>query len=449
MQNNQSISNPTQNLDKSWQRKGGLLAWSIFITSILYYCYAYLLRVYPSIMEQDLLTHFHITAGAFGNLTAYYYYAYAPLQLPVGVAVDRYGARRSLITACCISIAGILTFTIANSLALAEVGRFMIGFGSAFAYVTVLKLATIWLPRRFFATATGIATGSGMLAAVVTDIYITKFQQAYSYHATLYLCVFIGAILLALIISLVHDKKNDLTEADGTDPEAFAVSYSQLGHYLIKLAKNPQMWIIGIIGSLMYLPASVFMDVWGIPYFTTTYHFSAEDAGLAVSLVTLGWVVFSPITGAISDRLGTRKMPLVISTFSGALLASLIFFVPDLPKDLLFLLLFLLGVSCASHPLTFTLSKENNDDKISGTSIAFANCIIMLGGVIFQPLVGKLLDIGWTGATNHGIRVYSAHDFTMALSILPIGLLIAGILTLAVKETFHRAVERRQQAARQ
>ena len=76
-----------------------LIGWIVFFVGILYYCFAYLLRVYPSVMMDPLLRQFHITAGQFGNLTAFYYYAYAPMQIPVGMAVDKFGARKSLVSA--------------------------------------------------------------------------------------------------------------------------------------------------------------------------------------------------------------------------------------------------------------------------------------------------------------------------------------------------------------
>lgn len=420
--------------------KTNLMAWAIFVTGILYYCYAYLLRVYPGIMENDLLMHFHITAGTFGNLAAFYYYAYAPMQLPVGLTVDRFGARRTLILACFISVIGLTIFAYSSYLPLAEFGRFLIGFGSAFAYVTVLKLATLWLPKNYFATATGVATGSGMLSAVFTEIYLTRLVQTFGYAVALCFCILIGIVLLFLIISLIRDKSPSHNTTYNHNSGESVFSFNQLGHYIWLLAKNPQMWLIGIIGAMMYLPASVFLDVWGPAYLKAVYHLTPKQAGLGVSMTLCGWIFASPIVGMLSDKFGTRKIPLIFSTFSASLVAAIIFYIPNISTILLYMLLFILGLLCASHPLCFTLSKENNSSKIAGTSIAFANCLIMSGGVVFQPVVGKLLDYGWTGTFIHGIRSYTIGDYTFALSIIPLGLFCAGLLTLVLKETFQKQV---------
>lgn len=414
-----------------------LLSWAIFATGIFFYCYAYLMRIYPSVMQKDLLIHFHITASSFGVLSAFYYFAYAPMQLPVGFAVDRFGARRSLILASSISTFGIFIFVSSNYLALAELGRFMIGFGCAFAYVTVLKLATIWLPKKYFATATGVATGSGMLAGVFTYNYLPRIIQYHGYKTALYLCFIIGLVLTFLIISFVRDKKESHQQSKSDSDTQ--ISLRKLGAYLILLAKNPQMWLIGLIGAFMYLPASVFLDAFGMPYLKDVYHLTAKQAGIGVSMTLAGWIIASPVIGVLSDLFRTRKIPILISTFLAAIIISIIFYLPGISGIILYFLLFIFGMSCAAHPLCFTLSKENNPIKISATSIAFANCLIMLGGVFFQPIVGKLLDVNWSGVLSHGLRVYSSSDYAVALSVLPIGLIFAGLLSLGIRETFHRA----------
>ncbi|MCB1827224.1 MAG: MFS transporter [Coxiellaceae bacterium] len=443
MEQNLSVDQST--LSKDTFSKTATLAWAIFFTGILYYCFAYLLRVYPSVMEPQLLHHFHITAGSFGVLTSFYYFAYAPMQLPVGVSVDKIGPRRSMMIACTISITGALLFSQSDLYTIALVGRFLIGFGSAFAYVTALKLATIWLPRRFFATATGAVTGMGMISAIFTDIYLTHIVETNGYQHAMKFPLFIGLILFVLIIAIIRDKPKDKMENEDSMKrvrETSALSFHELKEFLLTIMKNPQMWIIGAVGALLYLPASVFLDVWAMPYLQFVYHLTPDDAAVGISIMLAGWICSSFMTGALSDILGRRRTPLLIGTFGAATTAAFIVYVPNIPQAALYILLFILGAFCGPHPLCFTLSKENYMQKISGTAIAFANFIIMMGGFIFQPVVGKLLDLVWVGTIQDGIRVYTPSNYMFALSIMPLGLLIAGVLSLFIKETYHKAVDR-------
>jgi sugar phosphate permease len=421
--------------------KTSIIAWSVFLTGILYYCFAYLLRVYPSVMQPNLLQHFHMSAGSFGILSSFYYFAYAPLQLPIGVTIDKVGPRRALIFACSVSIVGAWLFAYSDYYAMALVGRFLIGFGSAFAYVTALKLATIWLPARYFATATGAVTGLGMVAAIATDLYLTHLIEVSSFQYALYFPVVIGVILLMLIVAVVREKAQEIRAADAVAPSAdpSALSYTHLMQQLLVIVKSQQMWVISIVGALLYLPSSMFLDVWAIPYFETVHHLSPHAAALGVSIMLFGWICSSFLTGALSDLLCTRKIPVVIGSFGAAATIAFILFVPNIPMSALYVLLFIGGAFCGPHPLCFTLCKENHSRKISGTTIAFANFIIMMGGFIFQPVVGKLLDWVSHGVIENGLHIYSAADYVAALSIMPIGLCIAGVLSLFIKETYRKS----------
>ena len=71
-----------------------LIPWIMCSIGALFYIYEYLLRVAPSVMTDDLMASFHIGAAALGNMVACYYYIYVPMQLVVGVLMDRFGPRR-------------------------------------------------------------------------------------------------------------------------------------------------------------------------------------------------------------------------------------------------------------------------------------------------------------------------------------------------------------------
>lgn len=408
-------------------------AFTIFAVAVLYYSFAYLLRVYPGVMEYELSQRFHITASSFGLLTSFYYFAYAPMQIPVGVSVDRIGPRRSLMTACAIATTGAFLFSTSTSYNLALLGRFMIGMGSSFAYVTALKLSTIWLPPRFFGTAAGVLTGVGMFAAILTDVFLTRLISSTGFTNTLQIPIFIGLVLFVLIFMTIRDKPSN--GGFQANDETASVSIKQLSEYLVKFVKSPQMWLIGIIGSLMYLPSSTFLDVWAIPYLKRSYGMTAEQASYGTSLMFLGWIVSTLSVGAVSDIFQNRRAPLKVATFLAFVVSCVLFYAPDLSIFSVFCLMFSLGVCCGPHPLCFTLSKELFPKKVAGSAIAFANCCIMLGGLIFQPVVGKLLDWQWAGGMQDGVRIYSSHNYMLSLSVIPMALLISFFLTYLIKDT--------------
>ena len=91
------------------------LGWFICALGALFYAYEYLLRIAPSAMEDALRLHFNLTATGFGFLSAVYYYAYVPMQLPVGILMDRYGPKRLLTFACFLCVIGTYMFADTHS----------------------------------------------------------------------------------------------------------------------------------------------------------------------------------------------------------------------------------------------------------------------------------------------------------------------------------------------
>lgn len=427
----QSVSTTIETSSKS-----AAILWFIWGTGAIFYCYAYFLRISPSVMMDDLIQHFHITAAQIGNLSAFYYYAYTPMQLPVGLIIDRFGARLVLALSCLICLSGLLLFISADALYVAQIGRFLIGFGSAFAYITSLKLATIWLPANRFATAAGLTTAFGMTAAIFSDHYLTDIVAQVGYRNALYCGLMIGIGLFFLIVFMVRNKPKTLSSEE---TQTSMVSFKQLLSSLWMFMKDSQMWLIGIVGCLLYLPASVFLDLWGITYLKTVYNLSADQAANAAIMVFIGWIIASPLFGMFSDKLKRRKLPLLIAAFIGAILMSVIFYMPNhISTEELFIMLFILGMSLGSHPLCFSLSRENTAKKYVGTATAATNFLIMMGGVIFQPFVGWLLDKHWDGVMKNGVPFYTIDDYTYALSVIPIGLIVSFFLLLLIKETHCR-----------
>lgn len=99
--------------------KSARFGWFLCGLAALFYCYEYLLRIAPSVMSTELMQYYALNATAFGNLFAVYYYIYTPMQIPVGLMLDRFGARFLLTFATLICAMGTLFFASSTSLEVA------------------------------------------------------------------------------------------------------------------------------------------------------------------------------------------------------------------------------------------------------------------------------------------------------------------------------------------
>src|SRR6516225_244019 len=132
-----------------------LRSWSVWTVAAVFYLAAFYLRTSPAVMTTELMRDFGITAGQLGQFSAFYFYAYLAMQIPTGVLVDSWGARRLLIAGSLASAGGMLLFGVTSSYALASLGRTIVGGATAVGWVVTLKLATHWFPRARFAMLSG------------------------------------------------------------------------------------------------------------------------------------------------------------------------------------------------------------------------------------------------------------------------------------------------------
>lgn len=65
-----------------------ILPWLVCLVGAIFYCYEFFLRVAPNTMAQSIMSFYKIGAGEFGLLTAFYAYAYTPMQIIVGILLD-------------------------------------------------------------------------------------------------------------------------------------------------------------------------------------------------------------------------------------------------------------------------------------------------------------------------------------------------------------------------
>ena len=136
-------------------------SWSVWVVAATFYLAAFYLRTSPAVMTTELMRDFGISASQLGQFSAFYFYAYIAMQIPTGVLVDSWGARRLLIAGSLAAAAGTFLFGATSSYALASLGRAIVGGATAVGWVVTLKLATHWFPRAALRHALGPRADDG------------------------------------------------------------------------------------------------------------------------------------------------------------------------------------------------------------------------------------------------------------------------------------------------
>lgn len=403
--------------------------WVVLLLCAAFLFYKYVLQVSPSIMTDQLMQVFHVSGAGLGNLAATFFYAYFVTQLFVGVILDKYSLRVICAFAIAVSGIGALWFAHTDSLLSAGIARAMMGFGAAFATVCYMKSAAVWFRPNQFAFIGGLLATAAMLGAVFGEAPLAYIVQTAGWRGSLLLSGVIGIVIAVLFFLLVRNQPNSQVQLATT--ETYAVTFSDVWAIL----KKPRNWLLTFYSGLTFSPVAVFGGLWGNPFVREVYHYSHTEVASLISLSFLGLAVGGPVLGWLSDRINRRR----IAMFWGNLIAlvSLVFIIyVVLPEWLLAVLLFVFGFGVGAFMLGFAMGKELNKLVLAATVIALINTGDAIFGAFTEPLVGKILDLGWDGKMVNGAYHFSIMDFKQAFMILPLYLIVATGLLLFVRDRY-------------
>ena len=404
-------------------------SWVIWGAAVAFYLYEYILRVSPSVMTDSLMLHFSVNATALGVLSSFYYYAYVPLQIPGGVIVDWLGARKVVTISALLCVVGTIIFATSESLFLAQIGRLLIGAGSACAFISCLKISAEWFPVSMFAMLAGVCQAMGTVGGTFGGRPFAMLVNAIGWQEALILAAAVGLGIMAAAWLLIRDKPTPpLSDKSSESPT--------LMEGLKVVVSNPQSWLIGAYGGLMYMPISAFAELWAVPFYKELYGIDNELASTISIMMFIGIAVGCPIGAWISDTIKSRTKVMAGSALLTMLMFMLVVYVP-MSIGFMVVTLFITGVTCGGQIMYFPANKEINPSYVSGTTAGFTNCLVMVSGIIFQPLLGRVLDLAWNGDLKaDGTPYYSVSDYQQALLSVPLCLLAAWLILLFVRDTY-------------
>lgn len=334
------------------------------------------------------------------------------MQIPAGLMLDRLGARKLLTLMVFISACGVIIFGLTHHFALAGVARFLIGFGSAFSFISALFLVSRWFSHKHFAFIAGLIQLGGCLGSIFGLEPLALAINHFGWRESM---VVIGIVTFAFSIIfwlVIRDGK-----ADKHDPLTVEIK-SEWQRLKIAL-RNTQVWWVSLCGFLSWIPVATIGALWGTIYLMKVYGINNAHAGKICSLFWMGLGFGSPFIGWFSNFVQKRITPLLICFAVGLLAASILIEAVSFPMWIMGIAFFLLGLSASVQSYSFCLIKEAVPVNVFCTASGINNMAAILGGAIAQVLVGFILNWCWTGNKVNGLPFYTIHDYQIAFLILP------------------------------
>ena len=405
-----------------------------FALGTVFFAYAFIQRVAPSIMTGELMRDFGVGGAAVGSLSAWYFYTYASIQLPVGMLTDRFGPRRLMSAAMAICAMASIAFALSDSVLTASLGRALVGASVGFGFVGTLAIASDWFPPARFAMLAGITQTAGMLGGLMGQAPLRVAVEAVGWRGTMVGLAVVAAVLSMMLFLVIPRRPAEKVRAQ----QQRARSREKAG--IGDVFRNRQSWCCAAIGFGLSSIMLGFVGLWGVPWLNTVRGFSLTEAAAVASTFFLGWALFAPICGWLTDHLGRRKPIMLIGIMANIGLFTLILHGNIDSTALLSILFFVAGAAGSSMTVVFSAMRELNASSNSGAALGLVNMCVVGAGAVSQPLVGWLLDRNWSGVVEDGARIYSSANYEVALLVFYITNLMALVGALCLRETHCRQV---------
>ena len=411
-----------------------VLSWLVVLTAALFFFYEFIQLNFPNAIDVQLMQAFNLNATQLGFLVSTYFWANTLFLFPAGNLLDRFSTKKLLLSAVVACTIGTFIFGIAPTAIIAGSGRFLVGLGASFCFLSCIRLASRWFPPSRMALVTGIVVTMAMLGGFVAQSPMVFLTDLIGWRKAILLDAGLGIIVFIAIALVVQDRP----PSKKAEAQADKSTLQSMGFWrCIKLVLlNPNNWLGGLYTSLLNAPVFILGGLWGIHYLTQVHNITSVQASYATSMFFVGVIFGSPAFGWFSDHIGRRCLPMIIGAVLSLTMILILMYAPGLTLGWIITLFFLIGFVTSSQVLTYPTIAELNPIALTGTAISIASISIMFSGVILLPLFGWLLESKWDHKMVDNMPVYSVEAFNHAMMIMPIAFVIGLVIAFLIKETY-------------
>ncbi len=415
-----------------------MLAWTVTLTSALFFFYEFIQMNIFNTINVELREAFKLDAVQLGQLYSMYFYANFIFLFFAGNLLDRYSTRKLLLMALSVSTIGAFMFSIAQTYWLAAAGRFLVGAGASFCFLSCIRIASRWFAPHRMALVTGVVVTLAMLGGMVAQTPFAMLKDAVGgWRNALYVNSMLGVAILVAIFFIVQDRPPDASAEAQMDNQRL----EELGLWgCIKLAAlNPQNWFGGLYTSLMNLPVFILGGLWGVQYLSTVHHLTTEQAQFTTSLFFIGVILGSLAFGWFSDYIERRVLPMILGAIISLVVMGVLMYMPGLSVNSVIFLFTLIGFTTSSQVLTYPTIAELNPIFLTSTAVSIDSLCIMSSGFIIPVLFGWLMEHFGAHTMANGIQMYTAQNYNYAMLVIPASFVVALIITFFMRETYCRS----------
>ena len=336
------------------------------------------LRIGPTPLVDELRARYGADYTAVGNVIGAYTLAYGFAQLAAGLLTERFGPKRLILAGLALATLGSTVFALTSRYPVAIAARLVAGTAGGFLYTPTLTYTFAAFDPRLRGRAMGVAeagVGAGQILAVVG--LPLAFASLGLVPAFLTLPLAAAALGLAVAFGLPPIR---LTPRAGRGP-------------LRALIGDRDFWLLLVGFAFVGMLAQVATLSWTPTYLRQAHGYGVVAAGISTAVVVAGLTVFSPLFGALSDRLTARRPVMLLGC--ALALAGWLALLTTRSAAVAIGAAFLVSASMAATiPMQVVYASERFAAVGAGTAIGLVNTGGQLAASVGGPVYGVMLDRG-------------------------------------------------------
>ncbi len=377
--------------------------WAVFAVLAVGYFFVYFHRMSVSVVGSDIVEE---VGGTIGILSSVYFWTYTAMQIPCGLLTDRFGPRVVSTAFLVVASIGSLMTSFGGSFWMMVLGKIMIAAGMAVVYVPLMKLVSVWFPKRDYAVLSGVVIAVGNVGAIAASGPLSLLAEAVGWREV-FLILGVITLLLAASCALVirdHPRQKGLPSVE--ESEGIPVSSDDsagrvpvLKGLRIVVSGGRRFWPCALAYFLIYGSIMVFQGTWAIKYFNSVYGFALSAAWMITAL-GIGKILSTVAIGALTTRgvITSKRSAMIYGTAAFAAVWAVIFLFAGRIDNywFWFSVSFLFGFFGGFMTLTFAAIKEWYPIAIAGTAVSAANIFLFLGASVGTTVSGWMIGTSYT-----------------------------------------------------
>ena len=335
-------------------------------------------RTVATLFAGELKLEFGASTQEIGLFAGAFHLSFALAQIPIGVALDLFGPRRTVCAAFLLACLGALVSAVAPNLPVLIASQVLIGIGCAPAFLGAIVFVTNRYPARQFARLSGLVLSFSGIGMLMTGTPLALVVETWSWRAGFLALAAISILALAANVLLVRDE----APAPGRDRPNLLAAFAEIGPLL---AQRHTLGIL-LLGGVSYAAFLTLRGLWAVPMLMDRHGFGLVVSGHIMLATSLAALLGPPVFGLLKPGNRGRRYWIVAS--AAVYIAAFAALAGQSSSLVDVATVVLLGFMTGYFILQYADVRAAYAEEVVGRAFAVFNTAIFLGVAVMQWLTG-------------------------------------------------------------